>query len=132
MKYSVGDRVRVIAWCPPGTTVMEQTCGQAGVVDRIRVDDPNEGADGGYRVVLDVSGMRLWFRACDIVPIDSACTCDNTVRHTPIGACPVHEHPDFDPVTETAASLLALVQEMEHGGETEFQKRVREEYSPHE
>lgn len=118
MKFKVGDHVRVVAWCVPGvTTGLIRVCNMTGKVVMERVHDPKAGSDGVYKVQFSGSGhgSGYWFRACDLVSIDSDCTCVNTAKKEPIGECLVHDRPDPDPSAEAAARLVALVKEMEHG-----------------
>lgn len=117
MKFSAGDRVRVIAWCIPGvsSTLKQQiVCGEVGVVVKVRTDSPKANSDGTYQVALDSNKAHAWwFRACDLVVEDSACTCSNTAEKKIIGVCVIHDRPDPDPADEVAQKLLAMVQAME-------------------
>lgn len=115
MKFKVGDHVRVIAWVPPGIslpTASHIVCGFKGIVEKVRVNESSQNADGEYKVRLFASTSGYWFRPCDLVEEMSECICDSVIRHEPTVECLVHDQADPDPVTNAVASLKALAESL--------------------
>lgn len=115
-KFKVGDRVRIIAWCVPGVrspSPVHLVLGKTGTIKKYRAHAASDSADGPYDVYVDQAHESWWFRACDLVPLDSDCSCDNGSRGTNVGDCIIHDRPDPDPSVEVAARLTALVHDLE-------------------
>lgn len=107
----IGRKVKVIAWCVPGIGPglhQHLVCGEVGTL--VKIKETPTTPDGNYKVQL--KGGEWWFRACDIVDAESACTCDDTAKKVVTDPCIVHDRPDPDPADEAGRRLLAMEAEL--------------------